>query len=187
MTQDDFTTLIARVNRGDTQAEAALVARLYGELRAMAARAMRGERSNHTLQATALANEALMRLLGEGISYTDKLHFMRLCATTMRRVLVDYARARSASKRGGAVPDVTLNDSRLAGTNDGDELALLSLDAAIDRLEAVDPRKAKVSELHFFSDLDVKEIADAMSLSESTVARDIRFVRAWLKAELGVR
>ncbi len=181
---EGVTQLIARIHDGDRAAESALVEQLYQELHGIAARAMRGERQNHTLQTTALANEALIRLLGDRAHYHDKLHFLRLCATTMRRVLVDHARARRADKRGGDAQDVTLHDSRVLDDSQDREFAFLALDAAIERLQAEDPRKAKIMELRFFAGLDVAEIASALDLSEATVRRDVRFSRAWLKREL---
>jgi RNA polymerase sigma factor (TIGR02999 family) len=179
----EVTLLIHRMNDGDDGAEEQLIARLYDELRRLAARAMQRERGNHTLQATALANEALIRLLGDDVQYTDRLHFLRVCASTMRRVLVDYARARSAEKRGAGLGNVTLEASRIAGAGDA-ELALLSLNTALEKLEQLDRRKARIVELHFFSGLDVEEIAEVMHVSASTVVRDLRFSRAWLRSEL---
>ncbi len=162
-----------------------LVPLIYDELRALAAKRLRSERPDHTLQATALVHEAYARLVDADIDFQGRAHFFAVAAQTMRRVLVDHARARSRDKRGGGARPITLEDDIAALDTRPDDL--LDLDAAMNRLAERDPRKAQVVELHFFGGLTYAEIASAVDISEATVDRDLRMAKAWLATELDPR
>ena len=176
------TRLLADARAGDDAALDALMRAVYAELHAIARHHMRGERAGHTLQPTALVNEALLRLLGgEPVAFEDRRHFLRSASRVMRRVLVDHARARNAAKRQGG-RRVTLSDDLGAP---GPGVDLLVLDDALERLARAEPRWAQIVELRFLLGLEVEEVAAVLSVSESTVKRDWRFARAWLERELG--
>lgn len=179
----DVTGLIHDWRSGDTGALDRLIPLVYEELRALADRRLRGERAGHTLQPTALVHEAYARLVAAEIDFTDRAHFFAMIATTMRRVLVDHARARGRAKRGGGVVALTL-DEQIALVDDRPE-ELLALDEALERLGTVDSRKAKVIELHYFGGLTYAEIGAALDVSDVTVFRDLRLAKAWLAQELG--
>jgi RNA polymerase sigma-70 factor, ECF subfamily len=163
---------------------------LYAELHTIAERHMRGERPDHTLQPTALVNEAFLRMSGgqsgSGISggYLDRTHFLRAASRAMRQVLVDHARARKAAKRGGGIR-ITLDES-LAVQHDHD-IDLLVLDDALERLAAAEPRWARVVELRYFGGLEIAEVAAALEISPATAKRDWQFARAWLARALSDR
>src|ERR1019366_10292781 len=172
------TRLLNEVRRGDPLAAEQLMPLVYGELRGIAEKHMRGERPGHTLQPTALVHEAYLRLLGPApIAFESRLHFLRTASQVMRRVLVDHARARSAAKRGGAIL-LPLNDA-IAGA-DNDVVQLLVVDDALTQLAAADPRWAQVAELRIFGGLEVPEVAAALGISEATVKRDWQFAKSWL-------
>ena len=144
---------------------------------------MRGERSGHTLQTTALVNEAYVRLAGvDGTPFRDRTHFFAMAATMMRRILVDHARAHAADKRGGGVTLIRLDDRIAAAETNVD---LLSLDDALTRLAVMDPQQARIVELRFFTGLTVEETAEALEISPATVKRDWAIAKAWLRHELG--
>lgn len=174
----DITSLLRDWRDGDAAARDRLVAVLYPELRALADRQLRGERANHTLQPTALVNEAYLRLSGlDRIDWQDRGHFVGMAARVMREVLVDHARRRQAAKRDGG-QRVTLTGLEVpAGTGNVDALAL---DDALTRLEKVDPDKARVVELRYFGGLTIEETAQAMDSSPATVKRQWQSARAWL-------
>ena len=141
------------------------------------------ERRGHTLQATALVNEAYVRLIDvRGVQWQDRAHFFAISARLMRRVLVDHARTRGYQKRGGAVAKVTLTDG-VAVTSEP-AVDVIALDRALDTLAAVDARKAKVIELRFFGGLSVEETAEVLKISPETVMRDWKFAKNWLLREL---
>ncbi len=146
----------------------------------MAEECLRGERIGHTLQPTALVNEAYLRLVGAEVPWQDRAHFFAVAATTMRRVLVDHARARGRLKRAGR--PVSLEDSLLVSPERADDF--LVVNDALDRLTAKDARAARVIELHYFGGLTYEETAEALGISAATVDRDLRFARAWLHREL---
>ena len=177
------TQLLKAWGAGDKAALDALAPRVYDELRRMSRKYMKNEREGHTLQTTALVNEAFLRLVDQrGIDWRDRTHFFGLAASMMRRVLVDHVRARRARKR-------TAPDSPPEAT---DELAirdveLLDLDRALSALAEQHPRQARVVEMRYFADLDVEEVALCLDISTPTVKRDWRFARAWLNAELQER
>lgn len=175
---DDITSLLRDWREGDLVARDRLVAVLYPELRALADRQLRGERANHTLQPTALVNEAYLRLSGlERMDWQDRAHFVRMAARVMREVLVDHARRRQAAKRDGG-HRVTLTGLDLA--DEGGNLDALALDTALTRLEQIDPDKARVVELRYFGGLTIEETAEAMGSSPATVKRHWQSARAWL-------
>lgn len=167
---------------GDDRLLDELVPLVYDELRELAARRLSGERSDHTLQATALVHEAYARLVDSEVDFADRVHFFSLAATTMRRILVDHARARAREKRGGGAAHVTLSEELSASPEEPEEM--LALDEALSRLAEHDQRKAKVVELHFFGGLTYAETATALDISEATVDRDLRMAKAWLAREM---
>ncbi len=156
---------------------------MYEELRQKAARYLRRERPGHTLQTTALINEAYLRLIdAKDIQWQSRAHFFAIAANLMRRVLVDHARRRDADKRGGPNIRLTL-DETIAVANETD-VDLLAIDQALDRLATIDPQQARVVELRFFSGLSVEETAAALGVSPKTVKRDWSVARAWLRREI---
>jgi RNA polymerase sigma factor (TIGR02999 family) len=185
----DITGLLRAWERGDSGALDQLTPLVYDELRRLARGYMRKERRDHTLQATALVNEAFLRLLdARRIGWRDRTHFFALSARIMRRVLVDAARARASLKRGGAAvhddhstpfdPDLV----PAAGIDSSEQLC--ALDDALDKLARMDARQAQVIELRFFGELTVEETAETLGVSPQTVMRDWRLARAWLATVL---
>ncbi|MBB6063905.1 RNA polymerase sigma factor (TIGR02999 family) [Pseudoxanthomonas broegbernensis] len=165
--------------RGDLTARDRLVDAVYPELRAIAQRQLRNERGGHTLQATALVNEAYLRLSGlDRIQWRDRVHFVHLAARVMREVLVDHARRRSAQKRDGG-ERVSLTALELAGEDAGG-VDVAALDAALDALHRLDPDKAKLVELRYFGGLTIEETAEALGSSPATVKRHWQVARVWL-------
>lgn len=178
----DVTLLLSRLREGNPAAAEQLIPLVYGELRAMAGSYLRNERPGHTLQATALVNEAYLRLVGEQTP-ENRAHFFAIAANTMRRILLDYARRRRAVKRGGAgAKRVDLDAELLVGEASFE--GLLEIDEALERLARLDQRQAQLVELRFFAGMDVDEAASAMGLSPSTVKREWRIAKAWLVREL---
>ena len=156
---------------------------VYDELRRLAGRYLRRERPGHTLQATALVHEAHLRLLKDKPqSWQDEAHFRAIAATSMRRILIERARAHGAAKRGGSRVRVTLDDGIMADT--GKPAALLAIDAALTRLDEIDPHQARIVELRFFGGLTVEEVAEALGVSPATVKRSWSVAKAWLKREV---
>lgn len=175
---EDITSLLRNWRDGDDSARDRLVAVLYPELRALADRQLRGERANHTLQPTALVNEAYLRLSGlERMDWQDRGHFVRMAARVMREILVDHARRRQAAKRDGG-QRVTLTGLDVAA--DTGTVDALALDDALARLEKIDPDKARVVEMRYFGGLTIEETAQAMGSSPATVKRQWQSARAWL-------
>ena len=159
---------------------------VYDELRRLAASYLRRERPGQTLQATALVNEAYIRLIGEKAqNWQNRTHFLAIAALSMRQILVQRARARNAAKRGGDPQRITLDEQLLPASAQGGELDLLALDEALDKLARLDERQAKIVELRYFGGLSVEEAAEALGISPATVKRDWTLARAWLKKELG--
>jgi len=175
----DATGLLHAWSKGDKSAFDQLVPLVYEELRALAERYMRQERPNHTLQTTALVNEAYLRLIDVNrVQWQSRGHFLAVAAQTMRRVLVDFARRRDRLKRGGDVMLVTLDEARGVGQKEGAEF--VALDDALTALAAFDPRMSEIVELRFFGGLTVEETADVMHVSPETVMRDWKTAKAWL-------
>jgi RNA polymerase sigma-70 factor (ECF subfamily) len=170
--------------RGNRQAFDRLVALLYDELEGLARGAMRREKPGHTLQTHALLNEAYVRLIGARVDWRDRAHFLAVAARTMRRVLVDHGKARGRIKRGGGGVLVTISEPIDAAAADPATIDVLVLSDAIDRLAAQDERQAQIVELHFFGGLTTEETAAALAVSPSTIERDLRVARAWLRRDL---
>ena len=184
--ESDTVSRILRDLRGVDREEALnrLFPAVYADLRAAARGQLRYERSDHTLQATALVHEAYLRLLGGAYpSWNDRQHFFRAAAEAMRRILVEHARGRARVKRGGNPIRVTLTD--VASLTQQDPVEVLALDAAIRRLQQQDPTAADIVRLRFFAGLSVEETATMLELSERTVKREWAFARAWLYEALG--
>ena len=178
MTTEDVTRLLKNAGSGDRKAARELMEKLYGELRRMAAARMRAERPDHTLQPTALVNEAYIRLAGGEADWQNRAHFFGAAAEAMRRVLVEHARKRSADKRGGGVARVTFNDLNV--DSDSGDVDLLALDEALTALAQLDERLARVVRLRFFAGLDIEQTAKLIGTSPATVKRDWTYARAWL-------
>jgi RNA polymerase sigma factor (TIGR02999 family) len=177
------TELLVAWGRGESGALDQLVPLVDRELHRIAQRFMRREQAGHSLQATALVNEAYVRLVeGQRVTWRDRAHFLAVAARLMRRILVDWARAKQSYKRGGDAVRITFDEALpLAGIRASD---LIALDDALEALTALDDRKSKVVELRFFGGLTIEEIADVLKVSTQTVLRDWKFARAWLLQEL---
>jgi len=178
----EFTRLLERWQSGDEDALSALTPLVYEELRRLARQYMRGERSSHTLQATALVHEAFMRLASAEVSLRDRNHFVTVASSIMRRILVDHARSRARLKRGAGMVRVELNEATTAA-----ELAtedLLDLDRSLTRLAELDARKARILELRYFGGLSYEETAATLGISTTTLVREQQFARAWILREL---
>ena len=178
------TELLELWSQGDQLALEQLVPLVYGELHRLAQRYMADERPGHTLQATALVNEAYVRLAGSAhTNWESRTQFFGVCAQVMRRILVDWARARQAGKRGGNIAILELEDALAATAQPGNDL--VAIDDALKALAEIDPRKSRVIELRFFGGLSVEETAAVLKVSVETVHRDWRLARSWLRRELG--
>jgi RNA polymerase sigma factor (TIGR02999 family) len=179
------TALLAQWRAGDSAALESLIPLVYGELRRIAHGCLRGERSGHTLQSTALVNEAYLRLAGqEPGQINNRAHFVRVAAHVMRQILVDYARAQRAAKRDGGRRvelEESLQPLQLA------DVDLLALDDALSALAQLDPHQASIVEMRFFGGLSVEDTATALGVSPATVKREWATARAWLSRELGPR
>ena len=183
-TPHDVTGLLRAWSGGDQTALDRLVPMVEAELRRLAHAYMRRERPNHTLQATALMNEAVIRLMdARTIGWQDRAHFVGIAARLMRRVLVDHARARGYQKRGGGAWKVSMTDVA-ADAGEASAVDLIALDRALERLAAVDERKSRVVELRYFGGLSVEETADVLHLSNDTIKRDWRLAKLWLLREM---
>ena len=181
---DSLTEILHDARTGDPRLAKKLFQLAYGELRRLAGSMLRSERSGHTLQATALVNEAYLKLLGEeSPSFESRAHFFAIAARVMRQILVDHARKHFSQKRGGGAEKLELNEG-LAVSNEQLK-PLLDLNDALDALAQADPRKAQVIEMRFFAGMTGEEIAEATGLSTATVARDLRMAQAWLAAHMG--
>jgi RNA polymerase sigma factor (TIGR02999 family) len=182
--EGDITVLLKALRRGDREAGERLFPLVYAELHRLASSYMRRERQNHTLQPTALINEAYVRLAQASIDWQNRAHFIGVAANAMRRILVDHARARVAAVRGGGVHITEWNDN-LAFTPEK-SAELLALDEALDRLEKINPRQAKVVELRYIGGLSFEEIAEVLALSPRTAKRDWAVARVWLFKAINV-
>ena len=178
--------ILQKAAGGSHEAVADLMPLVYGELRAIAGKQLQHERRNHTLQATALANEAYLRLVDQkDVDWKGRAHFLAVAAEAIRRILVDHARKRGAAKRGGGAAQVTLTlGDALQTTDDQNEVDLLALDEAMRELAALSDRQSRVVELRFFGGLSVGETAYTLGVSERTVKGDWRVAKAWLRRQL---
>lgn len=184
----DVTSLLLAWKSGDALAGEQLARAVYAELHRQAARSMRGEGPAHTLQATALVNEAYLRLIDQRqVQWRNRAHFFGVAGQLMRRILVDHARARDAGKRGGGVHPLTLQDveSSLGRSSGNDAVDVLELNDALERLAEFDPLQAKLVELRYFTGLSIEETAEALDRSPATIKREWAIARAWLRRELG--
>lgn len=178
---DDITELLRKTAVGDRRAEQALIPLVYTQLRRLAAQHLRRERTDHSLQPTALVHEAYLRLVGGSeVDWQDRSHFFRVAAVLMRRILVDHARSRKANKRAGI--RIPLEDFLLPSEEQSE--FLLDLDRVLTRLEKLDSRQAQVVEMRFFAGLSEDEIASALGVSSRTIKREWKMAKAWLRAEL---
>ena len=179
----DITQLLANADTGDRRDQSKLFTCIYSELHRIAAACMRGERSDHTLQPTALVAEAYLRLTGgQAVSWENKGHFFGAAAQAMRRILVEHARTRNAFKRGGDLHRLELYDS--LAVVETDPLRMIEIDRALERLATIDERAVRVVELRFFAGLSVEETAGTLAISAKTVKRDWEFARVWLELQL---
>jgi RNA polymerase sigma factor (TIGR02999 family) len=182
----EITRLLLAWGEGDESALAALTPLVYSELRRRARRYMSGERAGHTLQTTALVNEAYLRLVGSrNVRWQNRAHFFAVSAELMRRILVDFARSRGYQKRGGGARHVELDEAAVVADDRGAEM--VALDEALKALAELDARQARVVELRYFGGLSDAEIAEVLKVSVGTVRRDWTLARAWLNLELSRR
>jgi RNA polymerase sigma-70 factor, ECF subfamily len=184
----DVTQLLLAWGAGDQAAGERLLPAVYAELHRQAARAMRRESNEHTLQATALVHEAYLRLVDQRrVVWRNRTHFFAVAAQLMRRILVDHARERKAAKRGGGVQQIALTDVEPAAAPAAQEgVDVLALHEALERLAALDPDQARLVELRYFGGLTIEETAEALDVSAATLKREWAIARAWLRRELSV-
>ncbi|MFA7541388.1 MAG: sigma-70 family RNA polymerase sigma factor, partial [Lysobacterales bacterium] len=176
------TRLLRTWREGNEQAREELLPMVYQELRRLAQRELRRERPAHTLESRDLVHEAYMRLVGAEVYWQDRSHFFALCGRTMRRILVDHARARRRDKRGSGITLLPLDEADGAAQAFNPDVLLL--DEALSRLGGIDARMEQVVELHFFGGLTYDELAQALAISTATVHRDLAFAKAWLRRQL---
>lgn len=181
---EKITRLLQRWRQGDEEARAQLFETVYADL-LLVARNRLSRQGGATLQTAALVNESLMRLMGNGVGYEDRAHFVAVAALKMRAVLVDHARAREASKRGGGAELLTLSHADVAAGGDDAGYEVLALHQALNQLSELEPRAASMVELTYFGGMNRDEIALVLGVSVPTVDRDLRFARAWLNRQLG--
>ena len=179
----EVTQLLFELKAGNRAAEERLIPLVYRELHRIATIRLRGENDNHSLQPTALVNEAYLRLTKlRDIDWQSRSHFFAISATLMRRILVDYARAQHAGKRGSREITISLNDALISAPEPEPEI--IALDAALNRLAQLDERQSKIVELRFFAGMSEEETGQVLGVSSRTVKRDWRIAKAWLFAEL---
>lgn len=179
---ENVTILLKSISNGSRENYDKVFAMVYAELRNIANKHMKGEKPSHTLQPTALVNEAYLKLIGtQQIDWQNRSHFYAMCARVMRQILIDHARSKLASKRGDGAANLTLDEGLVAVGQDRDLEQLLTLDAALDKLKALDERKAKVVELRYFAGLSLDETAEALDASKATIKRDWVFSKAMLE------
>ena len=177
--RQDITQMLEAMSAGDPGAPGKLLPLVYDELRRLAHGYMRRERSDHTLQATALVHEAYIQLVDwKNVSWQNRAHFFAAAAKMMRKILVDYAREKNALKRGGGLRTIALDDA--VSFADRKQVDLIPLDDAISALAEFDPQQARIVEMRFFGGLSIEETAHTLGISESTVKRDWQIAKAWL-------
>jgi RNA polymerase sigma factor (TIGR02999 family) len=180
----DVTQLLVNWSHGDQQALEELMPLVYGELRRLASAHLRRERPNHTLQSTALVNEAFMRLVNQhNVEWRNRAHFYGIAAQMIRRILVDYARSQHAEKRGAGAVKLELDDA-MAVAQQAPDVDLLGLNNALERLAGLDERQSRIVELRFFAGLSIEETAEVMHLSPASIKREWQTARAWLYREM---
>ena len=180
---ENITELLVGYGRGDKEALDKLMPIVYDELRRQAARYLRKERPGHTLQTTALIHEPYVRLVDQRhVQWQNRAHFFGIAAQLMRRILVDHARTKQRVKRGGSDVRVSIEDANVAVK--GQDLDVVALDEALQRLAEIDEQQSRVVELRFFSGLSVEETAEVLGISKATVKRDWGMAKAWLHREL---
>jgi RNA polymerase sigma factor (TIGR02999 family) len=183
------TRLLSAWRSGDSRALERLTPLIYEELRNRARRYMRRERPGHTLQATAVVHEAFVKLVEMNVSWQDRAHFFAVAARQMRRILVDHAKARYRSKRGGTNATDSLDefhtlDTLNAGPATSGDIDVLEIDEALERLAGHNPRLAEIVELHYFGGLTYQELSETLKISEATVDRDLRLAKAWILKQI---
>jgi RNA polymerase sigma factor (TIGR02999 family) len=183
VSRQEVTDLLVRWNHGDDDALAALTPIVYEELRRLAHYQRAGQRPDHTLQTTALVNEAYLRLAGQTrMNWQNRAHFFAVAARAMRQILVDYARSQQSQKRGGGALKVELDEAALVSPTEAKEI--IDLHEALEKLGQLDARKAQVVELKYFGGLNYDEMAEVLKISRVTVRRDWEFAKVWLYTEL---
>lgn len=179
---EQVTQLLLAWGNGDQQALADLTPLVYDELHRLAGGYLRRERRGHTLQTSALVNEAYLRLVGQQVGWQNRAHFFGIAAQLMRRILVDYARGQRADKRGGDLVHLALDEAlEEAAAQDAD---IVALDDALNRLAVFDPRQSRIVELRYFGGLTIEETAEALGIGHSTVEREWTLARAWLRRQM---
>ena len=179
----DVTQLLLAWNDGDQAARDELMSVVYQELRRLAHHYMRRESPGHTLQTSGLVNEAFLRLVDQrDVQWRNRAHFFGIAAQMMRRILVDYARSRRYAKRGGGIPDLSLDEALIV--SDERTAEVVALDETLQRLAEIDPRKSQIVELRFFGGLSIEETAEVLAVSPGTVMRDWTLAKAWLRREM---
>ncbi|HPF37740.1 MAG TPA: sigma-70 family RNA polymerase sigma factor [Phycisphaerae bacterium] len=181
--QADVTQILDEMSDGDASAAQRLLPHVYEELRALAASFFQQQRSDHTLQPTALVHEAFLRMVRSDANWNSRRHFFDVAAMAMRQLLTDHARRKSAAKRGGPAPCVTLLDIDAAAPSEND-VDLIALDEALTTLSHLDFRQSRIVELRFLAGLSVEETAEILNVSPRTVKLDWRMAKAWLRARL---
>lgn len=181
----EVTVLLERFRSGDSSAQDKLIPLLVEELRRLARQQLRSERPGHTLQPTALVNEAYLRLIGDQArDWRSRAHFIGVSVLVMRRILIDHARRKQAQKRGGVEPALAIESEEFPGLSYEQADELVALNVALDRLDEVNPRQRQIVELRYFGGLSVEETAEVLSVSPVTVKRDWAAARAWLRGQM---
>ena len=176
--------MLIQLSEGKSQVVDDILPLIYDELRSLASNYLRRERSDHTLQPTALVHEAYIKLIDQTqVKWQNRAHFFGIAANIMRRILVDYARKHGADKRGGAAEKLPLEEEIMI-VSEGKSAELLALDEALENLSKIDPQKSKIVELRYFGGLSVEETAEVLGVSEITVKRHWRMAKAWLYGQL---
>jgi RNA polymerase sigma-70 factor, ECF subfamily len=180
--RDNLTDLLNMWSDGDETALEKLIPHVERELHRIAHHHMRREDGTHTLQTTALVNEAYLKLIDQNVRWRNRAHFFAIASQLMRRVLLDHARTQLRAKRGGGVQHITLTDA--VARTDEPSVDLLALDRALDKLAKMDSQKSKIVEMRYFGGLSVEEVAEVLKLAPSTIARHWAMAKAWLRREM---
>ena len=183
--KQNITEILRRWGDGKPEALDELMPLVYEELHRKASQYLRRERSNHTLQTTALIHEAYLKLIDQrDVDWESRTHFFAIAAQAMRRILVDYAKTRNREKRGGSAENIPLDEALQIQAKEENSVDLIALDEALTRLAEIDEQQARVVELRYFADLSLEATAEALHISRSTAARDWSVAKAWLLREL---